>query len=224
MFQKVKIFHNRGKILVVYFSLNRNGSTYFRSHGLDRHKSLFQCFTGTFLLAMLPCENVKDVTIPSPLTLNLLQFPWFFRAPEITVSCHILAPDSSCLLNVLEVGSDPGASKLTNGHFGPHYCEVVTAALWSQFPKQPYSSLAAICRNHLWLCCCSLSFYHHPHHVVESSQLPVHQEVLAMDKGVLQGAAGRGLLALVCSWDSRTLLKEGSNVMSCFHSYAHPLF
>lgn len=229
IFQKVNISQKgvkiHGKIVVVYFSLNKNGSVCFHCHGLDRQESLFQCFTVMFLLTMVSHEHVKDMTILSSLTLNLSPCPWIFRAPEITISSHSLLPDSSCLLNRLEVGSDPGASKLTNGHFCPHHRQVVITGLWSQFPNQPYSSLAAICPNHLWLCCCSLYLYHHPRQVVESSWLPVHQRFLAMHNGVLQGAVGRGLLALVCSWESRPLLKEGSNVTrSCFHSYARPLF
>lgn len=133
MFQKVNIFQKGGKIcgktLVVYFSPNKNGSMCFHCHGLDKQESLFQCFTVMFLPTMRSHEHVKDITIPSPLTLSLSQLPQIFRAPEITISCHILPPDSSCWLNRLEVGSDPGASKLTDGHFGPHHRQVVTTAL-----------------------------------------------------------------------------------------------
>lgn len=85
--------------------------------------------------------------------------------------------------------------------------------------------LAAICPNRLWHHCCSSCLYHRSHRAVESSWLPMHPQSLAVHNGVLQGAAGRGLLPLGCPWNSRTLMKEWSNVTrSCFNSYACPVF
>lgn len=116
------------------------------SLGLDGHKGVFfQFLTVMFLLTMLSCRHVSGMTIPPPVTLNLLQFPWILRAPEITVSCRILPPDSSCLLNGLEGESDPGAPKLTDGHFSPHCGPVVATVPWCPFPNQPCSPLAALC-------------------------------------------------------------------------------